>query len=238
MLLFFDHGWMKRSNCCRSTAIFYALRPLVLASASPRRISFLSQLGLPVKVLIPPQEAEPAPVPQEKPEAYVLRAALAKAHSALPLCGPDAGYSGAEARPVIIAADTIVALRSRILGKPQTPGEAFAMLRDLSGKSHTVITGCALLDGQAPRVFAVRSTVRMWDCPDALLRAYADSGEPADKAGAYAIQGLGACLVRGITGSWSNVVGLPLAELVQALTHMRAIAPVAVELGSAWEPPS
>ena len=138
-------------------------------------------------------------------------------------------------QPVIIAADTVVVFRNRILGKPQTPEDALDMLRKLSGNSHTVITGCALLSGGTSRTFAVRSTVRMWECPDALLRAYARSGEPADKAGAYAIQGMGACLVEGISGSWSNVVGLPLAELAQALMEMEAIIPAAAKSLAAWE---
>ena len=158
----------------------------------------------------------------ERPEAYALRAALAKAASILAL--PE--YSvppGKGASPVIIAADTVVALRKQILGKPRDPEHALATLRSLSGKRHTVITGCALLSAETNCTFAVRSRVEMWDCPDDLLRAYASSGEPMDKAGAYAVQGLGAFLVRRITGSWSNVVGLPLAELVQALMGMRAI---------------
>lgn len=127
--------------------------------------------------------------------------------------------------PLIIAADTIVVLRSAILGKPRDPDHALSMLRRLAGKTHTVITGCALLSTETSRSFAVRSRVSMWRCPESLLQAYARSGEPSDKAGAYAVQGMGACLVQGITGSWSNVVGLPVAELVQALLEMNAIAP-------------
>ena len=97
------------------------------------------------------------------------------------------------------------------------------MLRGLAGNTHRVITGCALLAAGMSHTFAVQSHVRMWNCPDDLLRAYAFSGEPMDKAGAYAVQGMGAFLVESITGSWSNVVGLPLAELIQTLTDLRAV---------------
>ena len=211
--------------------IFYALRPLVLASASPRRIDFLAELGLSARIIIPPQEAEPSPLPGEAPESYVLRAAFAKASSVLALPEYSAAISEnpSAATPLVIAADTIVVLRNRILGKPRDPEHALDMLRKLAGKKHTVITGCALLNGGTSHTFAVQSHVHMWNCPENLLRAYALSGEPMDKAGAYAVQGMGAFLVERITGSWSNVVGLPVAELVQILIEMRAIG--AEELG-------
>lgn len=206
--------------------IFHALCPLILASASPRRIAFFTGLGLSAAVLAPPREAEPLPLTDEKPEAYALRAALAKASSipALPAYAAIAGEASPDAPPLIIAADTVVALGNRLLGKPRDPEHALHMLRALAGKKHTVITGCALLGAGAPRVFAVQSDVTMWNCPDDLLRAYARGGEPMDKAGAYAVQGAGAFLVQSINGSWSNVVGLPLAELVQTLVAMRAVA--------------
>lgn len=132
-----------------------------------------------------------------------------------------------------IAADTIVVLEERILGKPKDAGDAFAMLCALSGKEHSVITGCALVgpddspDESEEKSFAVSSRVIMWDCPRELLRAYAESGEPLDKAGAYAVQGAGAFLIKSLNGSWSNVVGLPLAELVQELLAMGALSPAA-----------
>lgn len=132
---------------------------------------------------------------------------------------------------MLIGADTAVVLRGRILGKPRDAGEAVAMLRELTGTSHSVITGCVLLpvDTDTPDIrlahcFSVESRVRMWDCPEPLLHAYVRGGEPMDKAGAYAVQGTGAFLVQEIEGSWSNVVGLPLAELIQQLLAMKAIA--------------
>ena len=169
----------------------------------------------------PPDKAEPAPLPGEESVAYALRAAEAKALS-LP---PD--FFRSCPSPVIIAADTIVVLEGRILGKPGNPGRAYAMLRSLAGKTHEVVTGCVIYSRSAVmHAFAVQTQVSMWDAPPELLRAYANSNEPLDKAGAYAAQGAGVALVRCINGSWSNVVGLPLAELVEALLRMDIIAPV------------
>ena len=216
---------------------------MYLASASPRRIAFLLGLGLEVSVSTPPANSEPEPFPGEDPASYTLRAAQAKADAVQPLIAADL-FSGATAPdatkglPVIIAADTVVVLENRILGKPEDPAKAMAMISSLAGKTHSVITGCIItplscparsgdrVHGLAPRAFAVQSRVTMWDCPPGILLAYANSGEPLDKAGAYAVQGAGAFLVQSVHGSWSNVVGLPLAELLQALLEMRVVAPL------------
>lgn len=213
------------SICCmRSQIIFYALCPLYLASSSPRRIDFFNSLGLPVIVLSPPEQAEPLPIRGEEPESYALRAAAGKASAVLDLLPPSPEGSC----PIVIAADTIVVLRNRILGKPRDTDEAFAMLSLLAGQTHTVITGCTLLSSRfpEPRSFAVSSSVSMWACPAPLLKSYAESGEPLDKAGAYAVQGAGAFLISRIEGSWSNVVGLPLAEMIETLLELQAIIPV------------
>lgn len=156
-----------------------------------------------------------------------MRAALAKAEGVAALLRDPQTAAAFCAPPLVVAADTIVVLHERILGKPRDSSDAFAMLRELSGKKHSVITGCALLalDASHCRSFAASSDVVMWQCPEPLLRAYAYSGEPLDKAGAYAVQGAGAFLVKSLEGSWSNVVGLPLAELVQELLACGAIAP-------------
>lgn len=173
----------------------------------------MREFGFPFVSLNPPESAEPAPHPQEKAEEYTARAALAKADSVLPLAGPPP-YA-------VIAADTVVVLKERILGKPRDADAAYAMLRKLAGRAHSVVSGCAIrVSGESPVTFAVRSEVRMWACPEAMLRAYANSGEPLDKAGAYAAQGVGAFLVDRVVGSWSNVVGLPLAELVRELARL------------------
>jgi len=183
----------------------------------------LQAIGLDCTVLPPPDTAEPAPLPGEDPVVYVLRAAEAKACailSDLPLSDPA---------PVAIAADTIVLLNGQILGKPSDSDRAYAMLSSLAGKTHTVVTGCVIAGAHSKNpvlhAFSTQSQVSMWDAPPELLRAYANSAEPLDKAGAYAAQGSGVVLVRSINGSWSNVVGLPLAELVEALLRMQIIAP-------------
>jgi len=172
-------------------------------------------------VLPPPEAAEPAPLPGEDPATYVLRAATAKARAVL------AGLPVSGLAPAVIAADTIVVLDGAILGKPGGPDQAYTMLCSLAGKTHMVITGCVIADAHSLlHTFSVQSEVSMWDAPQELLQAYANSHEPLDKAGAYAAQGAGAALVRTINGSWTNVVGLPLAELVEALLRTRIIAPV------------
>jgi len=184
-------------------------------------------------VLPPPEAAEPTPLPGEDPVLYVLRAAQAKAGAVLPGLSASPLVSGPA--PVVIAADTIVVLDGEILGKPGDPDLAYAMLCALAGKTHTVITGCVIaevgpshgLRGQHSmlHIFSVQSEVSMWDAPQDLLYAYAQSSEPLDKAGAYAAQGAGAALVRSVNGSWTNVVGLPVAELVEALLRMQIVAP-------------
>ena len=167
------------------------------------------------------------PLAGEAPAAFAERAALAKAHSVASLLLEARDNAESSPLPLVIGADTIVVLRDNILGKPRNADDAFAMLSALSGNSHKVITGCALLspDTFQARTFAVSSDVVMWDCPPELLRSYADSGEPLDKAGAYAVQGAGAFLIKSLQGSWSNVVGLPLAELVQELLGMGVLLP-------------
>lgn len=223
--------------------MLHLCKPLLLASASPRRIAFFHDLGLAVATLAPPPGAEPCPLPGEAPEAYAMRAAAAKAEGTLALLRATEDAAAALAGGYVLAADTAVVLDGRILGKPRGAADACSMLRALAGREHSVITGCvftptdgapppekgtqAARPGAAPSAagiktrFAVTSTVRMWDCPAELLEAYANCGEPLDKAGAYAIQGRGAFLVESINGSWSNVVGLPLAEVVRTLLALR-----------------
>lgn len=220
-------------------AIFKILFPLYLASGSPRRVGFFKELGLPVRKLVPPKGTEPEPEPGEDPADYVLRVARAKVFSMPALPPPEKPDPDKENAAVIIGADTAVVLDGRIFGKPENAEHAYAMLSELAGRTHTVLTGCALLkvpfpgsvrEGENPKpgplCFAVETQVTMWRCPQALLRAYAESGEPLDKAGAYAVQGAGAFLIQHLEGSWSNVVGLPLTELIQGLMVLKAIAPL------------
>ncbi|NHZ48464.1 Maf family protein, partial [Nitratidesulfovibrio liaohensis] len=136
--------------------------------------------------------------------------------------------SVAASRPgcVVIAADTVVALHGEIMGKPRDRMDAVRMLSRLAGHTHEVVSACcvALPDGNS-ETFHAATRVTMWDAPAAALAAYAATGEPDDKAGAYGIQGVGAFLVESIDGSWSNVVGLPVAELVRLLLHHGVIEP-------------
>lgn len=200
--------------------MFHALQPLILASGSPRRRELLTTTGIPFTVRVPASEETPRL--GETPEDYALRAARGKA------LGVYADMGKAGPQRAILAADTIVVLNRRILGKPKDNDEALLMLRALAGGKHTVITGCCLLTGSMEDCFYVESAVHMWQAPDDLLVAYAASEEPLDKAGAYAVQGSIGFLIRSIHGSWSNVVGLPLAEVVQKLLIHKVVLPVNV----------
>lgn len=181
---------------------------LVLASKSPRRLDLIRQIGLTAEVRS--ADVDEAPLPGEAPAGYVLRIALAKARAVRAAVG-----TGAVAQPVL-AADTAVICDDRILGKPADAAEAAQMLALLSGRAHLVLTGVALL-GAAEHT-AVSGT-RVWfrEVSPAEAAAYWASGEPQDKAGGYAVQGLGAVFVERLEGSWSGVVGLPLFETARLL---------------------
>ena len=193
----------------------FVLRPgirLVLASASPRRRQFMDEWGLPYTV-VRPAGVEPRPGHGESPAAYALRAATAKARAVA--ASADAGADG-----LILAADTVVALDSDILGKPADDTDALDMLRRLSGRRHEVITGvCCLFPDGSSAGFADTSAVRFHAWPDDVLRAYVRSGEPADKAGAYAIQGHAALWCAGIEGCYYNIMGLPVHRAAQLLSE-------------------
>ena len=185
-------------------ALFYAGgRPVVLASASPRRVSLLRQVRLAFTVVDPGPDREwPG---QAVPRHGVRALALEKARRV------------ATRRPaaLVIAADTVVVARGVRLGKPSDESEAYRMLQRLHGRTHEVWTGLAVIAGGEQRTAAEVTKVLFARLGDAELRAYAHSGEPLDKAGAYGIQGLAAQFVRRIEGDYSNVVGLPLARLRQ-----------------------
>lgn len=198
---------------------------VVLASTSPRRRELLGAWGLPFTVITAPEAEEPRPQPGESASAYALRAAHSKAASVRALLAPE---SAAEC--LVIAADTIVSLGDRILGKPRDSAHALDMLEQLAGKTHTVTSAVALHlpeTSPAPREEAFADTARVtfaaW--PREVLAAYAGSGEPDDKAGAYAVQGRGAFLAERLDGAWSTVVGLPLAPLAALLLRRRLILP-------------
>ena len=190
-----------------------------LASRSPRRAELLALVGAHFEMA--PVEVDERPDPGERPDAHVLRLAEAKARASL-AAGPAASEEA-----VYVGADTIVSLDRAILGKPAGAAEAERMLGLLSGRVHEVWTGLFLLDPQADRGLgeAVRSIVKFSPIDRDEIRRYVATGEPLDKAGAYAVQGGGALFVEAIEGSYSNVVGLPLSHLKHLLTLIRE-APV------------
>ena len=197
---------------------------IVLASTSPRRIELLSHLGLEVEVL--PPVADETPRKKEKPKALVSRLSRAKAESALAQLGTRL-ESG-----VVIAADTIVVAPGgkKILNKPHSRNEAIQMLRALSGKQHQVLTGYCLAPfghhgakTKPAKVKVVSSRVKMRKLSTAEIERYVDSGEPMDKAGSYAAQGKGMALIESIDGSYANVVGLPVCQLLLDLKAMTGV---------------
>ncbi len=184
---------------------------LILASGSPRRKELLGKLQIPFEVIVSEcDESLPADTPAESAaELLAVRkaAAVAKLH-------PDA---------VVIGADTTVILDDDILGKPQDEADCKRMLSMLSGRMHKVVTGVAVFwDGHSAS-FADETQVQFYPLSNAEIEAYAASGEPYDKAGAYGIQGLGAMLVAGIHGDYYNVVGLPVARLARQLRSFHLI---------------
>lgn len=175
--------------------------PLILASASPRRRELISRLGLAVEVA--PADVDEAPRPGEPPALCALRVARAKAlHAAARF--PESP---------VLAADTIVVLGRRILGKPVDRSEAAAMLRDLSGRAHTVVTALAVRWRGREATHLEHARVVIAPLPGPLIDWYVTTGEADDKAGAYAVQGRAAVFVERVEGNVQAVVGLPLAPL-------------------------
>lgn len=208
---------------------FHNLRPLVLASASPRRLDFLRSTGLDF-YLIPSPAAEPGPEPGESAPDLAQRSARVKAASVADICTANPELATA----VILAADTVVeAPDGRLLGKPCDRAQALAMLSSLFGvksMTHRVITGCHIAPAtpspakNLPTDFFVASQVIGFGWDQTILEAYASCQEVMDKAGAYAVQGQGGFLIKEIRGSFSNVIGLPMAETMAALLTVGAVA--------------
>ncbi|MFH1135211.1 MAG: Maf family protein [Pseudomonadota bacterium] len=181
--------------------------PFILASSSPRRKELLDQAGLEFQVI--PAEVDEAALEGETPEAYVRRLARTKAEKI------GRGFS----ERLILAADTIVVLESEIMGKPEDREDAARMLTKLSGRVHRVITAYCLFRPDLNRMVEDQEStlVEFRKLSPAEIRGYIGSGEPMDKAGAYAIQGGGGSLTRRIEGSYTNVIGLPLAEVLERM---------------------
>ena len=176
------------------------LYPLVLASASPQRRAILERLG----VIFTVRLADVAELEQGEPTEVALENALRKAR-AVHVTG---------ARETVLGVDTLVALRERIYGKPPDESTARETLRALAGSTHTVVSGLALLSGEQQRVAVAQTQVAFRELSDELIDWYLASDEWRGRAGGYAIQGIGAALVREIHGDYENVVGLPLATLL------------------------
>jgi len=187
---------------------------LILASKSPRRLELLEKIGLDFDVI--PSTVEEDSIAGESPDGHVLRLAEAKA------------LDVAERYPErwVVAADTIVCVDDSVLGKPKTREEAIEMLTRLSGRDHHVFTGFSV-NHVAKKVRdrqAVKTAVKVKPLTKPEMEWYAGTGEPFDKAGGYAIQGIGAFMIESIRGSYTNVVGLPMCELIQMMTCLGALS--------------
>lgn len=174
---------------------------VVLASSSPRRQELLTQIGLEFSVRVP--DIDESPLPDEEPRDYVRRLAFAKAAAV-----------DASADELVIAADTTVELGGEIFAKPLDAADAAVMLRHLSGRTHRVHTGVAARRNGRELAEVCTTLVTFVDLDEAAIDWYVSTGEPLDKAGAYALQGAGGALVRLVRGSVSNVIGLPLHLVV------------------------
>lgn len=182
---------------------------LILGSASPRRLGLLAQIGVSPDAVIP-AEIDETPLKDELPRAYALRLAVEKANAIA--ARPEA------ADALVLTADTVVSLGRRILGKPQDEAEATGFLSLLSGHRHRVTTGVALKSAERLWTRRVETVVRFKRLSEPEIAAYLKSDEWRGKAGGYAIQGRAAAFVPAINGGYSNVVGLPLAEVSGLLT--------------------
>ena len=188
---------------------------LILASKSPRRYELLKQVGLHFDVVHSNIEEENF-VRDESPRGHVIRLAEEKAR--------DVGQKSPDSW--VLGADTVVYIDGIILGKPKTHEEAVDMLRRLGGQEHSVLTGFSVLNvskGKGERG-AVETAVKMKPLSPVEMEWYVQTGEPFDKAGAYAIQGIGSFMIESIRGSYTNVVGLPLCEVIEMLVRLGAIS--------------
>jgi septum formation protein len=177
------------------------VRPLILASRSPQRRAILEQLGVSFSIQIPDvEELEDGP-----PEHVAIENARRKA----------CAVAAQETDALVLGADTIVCQAGRIYGKPDGPEQAREMLKALSGRTHEVVGGVCLVQGGRVHTAGARTRVRFRTLSDHLIEWYVDTAEWADRAGSYAIQGRGAALVAEIEGDYLNVVGLPVATLLE-----------------------
>ena len=184
---------------------------IILASGSPRRRQLLEQVGIPHEVIV----SDADETIEGPPEVQVRELALRKANAVRNIIKGDA---------IIIAADTLVYIDKKVLGKPSSPDDAYDMLKTLQGRGHTVYTGVAVLrandNNDEEKSFVNATQVYFRDLTDAEIWAYISTGEPFDKAGAYGVQEKGALLVDRVEGDFFTVVGLPVAKLTGVLCEM------------------
>ena len=187
--------------------------PLILASVSPRRRDLLNQIGIPFQSV--GSRMDEAVQTKMKPTDFACLMAARKAES----------VKKVHRKRWILAADTLVIVNKRIFGKPRDAQDCRTMLSDLSGKRHRVITGFCILEpgGNKSHLEAVATRVDVKELSALEIEAYIKTGEPFGKAGAYAIQGIGAFMIEGIEGSYTNIVGLPVCEVVRALLACGAL---------------
>ena len=184
---------------------------LILASSSPRRSELLAAAGL--QFVVDAADIDETPIDGETPAECVARLAITKARKVLSRRWGD----------VVLGADTTVVVDGQMFAKPVDDAEATAMLRELSGRTHEVLTGIALVTAAEERSTIERTTVTVAPMSDDEIAWYVGSGEPRDRAGAYAIQGLASRFVQRVEGSYPNVVGLPVAAVLQLLKEMGLI---------------
>ena len=183
---------------------------LILASSSPRRKELLASVG--VNCNIQPADVDECRLPQESVERYIKRVAMAK--------GLAVAATLNDEKTAILSADTIVVQGQEIFGKPRNKEDAFQVWQKLSDNTHQVMTAVCLLVGKDQQIVIVATDVSFKPISEAQMQRYWQSGEPLDKAGAYAIQGLASAWVKFIRGSYSNVVGLPMCEVNSMLTKV------------------
>jgi septum formation protein len=188
------------------------MRNLILASGSPRRLELLSYFGFDLKVIKPDTDetVDPALTPQE----VVISLALQKGNAVASIVGTETP---------LLSADTIVVLDDEIINKPADRDDAINMISKLSGRTHSVFTGVAIFFNDTVDTFFVKSDVTFKKLSSKEISDYCDTDEPYDKAGAYAVQGIGAFMVKSINGSYSNVIGLPVSEVIEHFQKLNII---------------
>lgn len=197
------------------TAMDKMQHKVCLASASPRRQQLLQQVGIDFEVMVP--EIDETPHDNEDAETFVVRIAREKAEQVA-----ARRISGNMPQLPVLAADTAVVLDNRILGKPRDRQDAIAMLTDLAGRTHVVLTAVTILYKDRADSLVQKSEVKFAPLNRQQIEAYWQTGEPADKAGAYGIQGRAAAFISHLQGSYTGVMGLPLFETCQMLERIAA----------------